>query len=128
MSARMKSYCEQLCPSDRLIYNNKCVSIDGIDPYLVPTREFSHDVDTWPAITHGDIVNYLVFSANPLYNMQQMKAYKGLDAHNQFTSGWVRDVGVAFRNNTAIIHGKVISVCTEYGLLLLLLLTVQGSV
>ena len=36
-----------------------------------------------------------------------MKPYKELDAHNQFTSGWVRDVGVAFRNNTAIIHGKV---------------------
>ena len=107
MSARMKSYCEQLCPSDKLIYSKKCVSIDGNDPYLVPTREFSQDVDTWPAITHGDIVNYLVFSSNPLYNMQQMKAYKGLDAHNQLTSGWVRDVGVAFRNNTAIIHGKV---------------------
>ena len=38
-------------------------------------RGFSADVDTWPAIMHDDIVNYLVFSSNPLYNMQQIREH-----------------------------------------------------
>ena len=42
-----------------------------------------------------DIVNYMVFSESPYCSMEDMRAYKGLEAHNQFVSGWVREVEVA---------------------------------
>jgi len=58
------------------------------------------------AFTFCEIVNYLVFSPMPLFTMEEMKAYKGLEAHNQFTSGWIRDLCVAYQG-VAVTAGKV---------------------
>eukprot|EP00058_Branchiostoma_floridae_P013199 XP_002598687.1 hypothetical protein BRAFLDRAFT_107183 [Branchiostoma floridae] len=42
----------------------------------------------------------------PSTSFKQMKAYKSLDAHNQFTSGWVHNVRVAYpTGDTAVITG-----------------------
>ena len=48
-----------------------------------------------------------------------MRAYKGLDAHNQFTSGWVKDVEVSNVTETlAVVKGRVSTrVSTNYLLL-----------
>lgn len=51
------------------------------------------DVDAFPRETYPDIVNYLVFNPNP-FTMEDMRAYKSLEAYNQFVCRWVRDVGV----------------------------------
>ncbi|KAJ8017633.1 hypothetical protein HOLleu_44819 [Holothuria leucospilota] len=41
--------------------------------------------------------------------MEEMRAYKGLEAHNQFTSGWVKDVEVAHpTNNISVVKGRSI--------------------
>ncbi|KAH7932497.1 hypothetical protein HPB52_024492 [Rhipicephalus sanguineus] len=65
---------------------------DGIDPYeLRIGKDAALDVDLLPAVTHGDIVNYLVLSTSHI-TLQQMKAYKSLDGHNYFTSGWVKGI------------------------------------
>lgn len=44
--------------------------------------------DQFPNISHGDIYHCLVHSTNSVTNVQ-MKAYKSLESHNYFTSGWV---------------------------------------
>ncbi|XP_049275785.1 heparan sulfate glucosamine 3-O-sulfotransferase 1 [Rhipicephalus sanguineus] len=63
---------------------------DGIDPYeLRIGKDAASDVNLLPAVTHGDIVNYLVLSTSHVM-LQQMKAYKSLDGHNYFASGWTK--------------------------------------
>lgn len=46
-------------------------------------------------IDSPDVCNYLEYSPNPDYNNQTMKCHKILEAHNFFTRGYVRKVGVA---------------------------------
>ncbi|KAG0416851.1 hypothetical protein HPB47_006078 [Ixodes persulcatus] len=43
------------------------------------------------ATTHVDIINYLVLSTSYI-SLLRMKAYNSLEAHNYFTSGWVKSV------------------------------------
>ena len=103
----MKRYYQELNSTDKATYRDKCSSIGYVDPYLLEKKELSEDPESWPSVTHGDIVNYLVFSKNPMCSFEEMKAYKGLDAHNQFTSGWVREVSVGYIGNIAVVLGKV---------------------
>ncbi len=86
--------------------------IIGLDPYSIDNALFERDSEGFPNVTvsYADIVNYLVFSPNPAYTRDQMKAFKGLDAYNQFTSGWVQDAMVHYPRNyedTAVICKKV---------------------
>ena len=98
-----KGYFESLDPPDKAVYREKCTVI-----ILIGRNELSADPGDLPAITHGDIVHYLVFSPNPLYTLGEMRAFKGLDAHNQFTSGWVRDIAVkCVQDDIAVIRGRV---------------------
>jgi len=74
-------------------YQEKLSLIDGIDPYNVSKESVVHNVDAFPAVTYPDIVNYLVFGPSP-FTMEDLRAYKSLEAYNQFVCGWVRDLGV----------------------------------
>lgn len=47
------------------------------------------DVSAFSEVTNGDIVNYMVFSAS-FARLEEIKAYESLEAHNYFTSGWVK--------------------------------------
>ncbi|KAH6921212.1 hypothetical protein HPB50_027801 [Hyalomma asiaticum] len=65
---------------------------DRIDPFTLRRgTDTSSDVNVFPDICYGDIANYLVFSANYL-TLEEMKAFKSTEAHNYFTSGWVKGV------------------------------------
>ena len=93
--------------ADKLLYKKKLEYINAVDPYLIQ-KSFDTNPDSLPKVTYIDILNYLVFSPNPVHTHEEMKAYKGLEAHNQFTSGWVRDVTVAYpKENIAVITGRV---------------------
>ena len=107
MAASKKGYFESLDKNDQDLYRKKCSSIEDIDPYLITKNEMTSNPEFWPIISHGDIVHYLVFSTNLLCTMEEMRACKGLDSNNQFTSGFVRDVGVAMTNGKYIIRGRV---------------------
>ncbi|KAG0433259.1 hypothetical protein HPB47_020110 [Ixodes persulcatus] len=65
---------------------------NGVDPHTLGIgADPTPDADVQPATTHMDIINYLVLSTNYV-SLQQMKAFKTLDAHNYFTSGWVKSL------------------------------------
>lgn len=92
-------------------YLDKLGLIEGNDPYLIPKKDWSSDSSRLHAITYPDIVTYMVFSISA-YTLDEMKAYKSLEAYNQFVCGWVRDVCV---NNTPygehmVITGRVSSI------------------
>jgi hypothetical protein len=63
--------------------------IGGQDPYD-PEISWSEDPQILPKITYmyPDIVNYLIFSPS-LYTMDDFKSYKGLEAYDNFLSGWI---------------------------------------
>lgn len=105
--AATNNYRDSLSQEDKATYDLKLGLLRGVDPYAIPTDQYSQDIDQWPDITYPDLVNYFVFSPNPTYRMEEMRAYKGLEAHNQFTSGWVRDVAVAYSHDIAFVTGKV---------------------
>lgn len=58
-------------------------------------------------MSHGDIVTYLVFSAN-FVTLEQMKAYKALESHNDFSSGWVKHLSAKqLHDNKIVVLGEV---------------------
>ncbi|KAH7977265.1 hypothetical protein HPB49_000231 [Dermacentor silvarum] len=63
-----------------------------MDPYtLRPGVDTTMDVNVFPEVTHGDIVSYIVYSSG-FVTLEEMKAFKSMEAHNYFTSGWVRSL------------------------------------
>ena len=53
--------------------------------------DFLTDPKDLPTIEAVDITNYLVLQTS-YYTKQQMKAYKSLEAHHFFVSGWVHNL------------------------------------
>ena len=76
------------------------ISLIGDDPYKIPKGNFSNSHDVLPAVTYPDIYNYLVASPSP-YSKEDLKAYKSLEAYNQFVCGWVRDI-VSLEQNAPV--------------------------
>lgn len=86
---RRNNYANSLDECNRPIYKSKIDYCAGIDPYEISYDTCETDWNLFPNIQHGDIVNYLVFSTSSA-TLQQMKAYKSMEAHNFFTSGFVK--------------------------------------
>ncbi|XP_049513405.1 uncharacterized protein LOC125940835 [Dermacentor silvarum] len=97
------AYYAQLIGSARARYEEKVRMCDGVDPYtLRPGTDTTTDINALPEVTHGDIVNYLVYSSS-FVTLQEMKAFKSLEAHNYFTSGWVKSL-----SSKRLQQGKVL--------------------
>lgn len=85
-----EAYYARLIRSARARYEERVKLCDDVHPYtLQPGADTTTDISAFPEVTHEDIVNYLVFSAS-FATLEEMKAYKSLEAHNYFTSGWVK--------------------------------------
>ena len=91
------NYRDTLDVTDRTRYLEKMKILSGNDPYEL--EGFSANVNLLPSVTYPDIVNYLLFTPSP-YTLEDLKCYKGTDAHKQWTGGWVSDL------STALVHGK----------------------
>ncbi|KAE8751235.1 hypothetical protein FOCC_FOCC002063 [Frankliniella occidentalis] len=65
----------------------------GIDPYELELKDFTDNPSLVPDINIVHISHYLVHKTRAL-NMSQMKSYKGTEAHNFLTSGFVLGVGL----------------------------------
>ena len=88
-------------------YDAKLKSIGGLDPYTISKNGWNDDPSNLPSVTYPDIVNYLVFSPSP-YTLEDLRCFKGLEAYNQFVSGWVRDVAAHVASDgLVIVHGRV---------------------
>ena len=68
----------------------------------MPRDSVVFDVAAFPKVTYPDIVNYLVFGPSP-FTMEDMRAYKSLEAYNQFVCGWVRDLGVILAKDDVFV-------------------------
>ncbi|WAR18836.1 hypothetical protein MAR_000674 [Mya arenaria] len=84
-------------------YVDKLTVIHGQDPYDIVL--WSTDENVLPAVTYIDIINYLIFNSSP-YTREELRCYKGLDAYNQFVSGFVSDVGSCIINDKSVVTAK----------------------
>ncbi|KAL3889699.1 hypothetical protein ACJMK2_002028 [Sinanodonta woodiana] len=83
-----QTYRDTLDVTSKQRYDDKIGLIEKQDPYTLEKHRWTQDVDKWASVTYPDIVNYLLFSTSA-YTMDELKSYKGLEAYNQFVSGWV---------------------------------------
>ena len=97
-------YIDGLDCTEKERYEAKLSAIKGQDPYEIVL--WSTEKSLLPSTTYMDIVNYLIFTPSP-YTKEELRCYKGLDAYNQFVSGWVRDVGCCRVNDLCVITAKV---------------------
>ena len=89
-SQDLSSYADSLPLEAKDRYLNKISIIGGVDPFnhSALRGEITDDV---PPVEACDLVAYLVLQTS-FVTAKQFKARKGLDAYNQFISGWVKDV------------------------------------
>ncbi|GFS06249.1 hypothetical protein ElyMa_001219300 [Elysia marginata] len=90
-SSDRSTYYESLDPLSKQRYNLKIQAIAGLDPYSLPKNVWNKDYSALPEIAIPDLYTYLVLGRS-FYTNDQFKAYKGLQAYNQFVSGWVQEV------------------------------------
>ena len=56
------------------MYKVKINYIEGYDPYQMEKEELSGDISKFLSVTHPDIVNFFLFSLNPL-TKEELKVY-----------------------------------------------------
>lgn len=60
-------------------------------PYQLPGDAWVDDPTKWPSLEWPEVYDYLINTPG-VFTREAMKNRKSLEAHNQFTSGWVRTV------------------------------------
>ncbi|KAH7952626.1 hypothetical protein HPB51_028218 [Rhipicephalus microplus] len=102
------TYRSDLTGPARVRYAEKVRLCDNEDPFMLrPGTDTAGDVDLFPEISYGDIFNYLVFSANFL-TLEEMMAFKATEAHNYFTSGWVKSLSAKqLQDDKVLLLGEV---------------------
>ena len=92
-------------------YKNKLSLIRGLDPYSVCKEDVTYSVDAFANITYPDIANYLVFNPSP-FTIDDIMAYKSMEACNQFVCVWVRYVGVIpVKDDVCVVLAQVQRTC-----------------
>ena len=102
----LSSYVLSLDTTTRMRYVDKIKVIGNIDPYVLPDNQFKNDDSLLPPVTYPDIFTYFIYKTS-YYTKQELKAYKSLEAYNQFTSGWVKERGCKEIKERILISGKV---------------------
>lgn len=96
---------ESLDDLHRKRYEEK-TNVIGCDPYCVNNEEMSSDVDSLPAVSYFDIVNYFI-NTKSAYTMDELNAVKSLDSFNHCYNGWVKDVRTLTKNERILVKGRV---------------------
>lgn len=79
--------------------------INGVDPFAGKVTE-GEQFDGYPPVEDCDLVSYLVLRTS-FISMSQFKARKGLEAYNQFVSGWIKEVNTRKIADKLLITGRV---------------------
>ncbi|KTG04643.1 hypothetical protein cypCar_00014813 [Cyprinus carpio] len=74
-------------------YVDKIGTINGLDQYENPNKEWSTDDELLPHFCITDIFGYLVCFVSA-YTSEQFRSYKSLESHVQFTNGWVKELQI----------------------------------
>ena len=98
---KLSSYVDNLKPEAKDRYLCKISKIHGADPFIKPVA--GEIADCVPPVEASDLVAYLVLQTS-FITSAQFKAQKGLEAYNQFVSGWIKEV------NTRKICGNYLTV------------------
>lgn len=93
-------------PSVEKRYAEKIKICENIDPYSINIED-ELLFDNLPKVQLSDLWNYLILSKSA-YTQDQLKAYKSLDSHRFFESGFVRKlVAKRIAHNKSIVLGLV---------------------
>ena len=84
-------------------YQEKISVLNGVDPFLAGLGE---PVEAVPPVDASDLLSYLVLQTNYI-TAKQFKAYKSLEAYNQFVCGWIKDVRTWRVAGKFVITGQV---------------------
>lgn len=96
----LSSYADNLKTEAKDRYLRKISIIGYVDPFVKPVA--GEIADCVPPVESCDLVSYLVLQTS-FITSAQFKARKGLEAYNQFVSGWIKEV------NTRKICGKFLT-------------------
>ena len=105
------AYADKLYPAEKERYLHKCkVFINGIDPYTLKDTESEKDLNLLPPVQYPNILKYLVCGVS-YYTLDQFVCFKGLEAHKQFSDGFVHDLHMLYVPETknTVIRAKVSS-------------------
>ena len=100
----LSNYADKLSSEAKERYQNKLVLIGGIDPFVIGGKGYLES--SFPPVDASDLVSYLVLQTSYI-TAKQFKAHKSLEAYNQFTSGWVKEVKPDDVANKCVVTGKV---------------------
>jgi len=84
MMNELSSYAKNLSDEAKEQYKKKMEIISGLDPFNAGAID--ELADCLPSLEVTDIVLYLVLQTS-FITTRQFKAFKGLEAYNQFVSG-----------------------------------------
>lgn len=105
MQGSLSTYAKELQVAHSKRYLQK-ISVLGVDPYTVDIDKCSKSLEDFPPTFYPDIVMYLVHTKSA-YTMEELKAYKSLEAYNQGSCGWVKKIGVKVFPSYKLVLGKV---------------------
>ena len=98
---KLSSYAENFSDEAEPRHREKTVLIRGLDPFA---GNLGVSLDTMPPLDASDLIAYLVLETN-FVTVNQFKAFKSLEAYNQFVCDWIKDV------RTRRTAGKYVTVC-----------------
>ena len=110
-AANLSLYAEGLGQEAKKRYLQKLQLVGGMDPFQLATNRANGSATKakdLPPVEASDIVSYLVLQTS-FVTAKQFKAYKSLEAYNQFVSGWVKDVCAWSIAGKIIVTGRVSS-------------------
>ena len=88
---KLSDYVEGLPDDAKSRYKQKITLINGVDPFSSDYYRGLSESESCPPVDSCDLLSYLVLKTSFL-TMEQFMARKGLDAYNQFVSGWVKEI------------------------------------
>ena len=84
--SQLSSYADNLEKGAKACYKKKISLINGVHLFGKVTE--GEQFDGYPPVEDCDLVSYLVLQTS-FISMSKFKVRKGLEAYNQFVSGWI---------------------------------------